>query len=128
MQYIVDTHAFLWYLLDSPKLSRKARAAFAMGDAGQAMIVIPAIVLLECIDILDKKKVALPFEAILSKLIHSSNFILSEINWGLILEVNRTKGLKDLHDRVIIATAKLFNAPLISKDKLLAKFYQKVIW
>jgi PIN domain nuclease of toxin-antitoxin system len=29
---IVDTHSFLWWAEDSPRLSKKARAAFADGD------------------------------------------------------------------------------------------------
>ncbi len=28
MYYIADTHAFLWYLMDSPKLSKRAREVF----------------------------------------------------------------------------------------------------
>ncbi len=126
--YIVDTHSFLWYLMDSPKLSQKARAIFNLGDQGKATLIIPAIVLLECIDILDKKKIDLNFEEIIFKIHQASNFILSEINWSLILEVNRIKGLKDLHDRIVIATAKIFGGALISKDKEIKKVYKNTIW
>lgn len=128
MYYVTDTHALLWYLADSPKLSKKARKIFDLCDQGKAVIVIPAIVLLECIDVLDKKKMSLNFEEIISKISQANNFIFSEVNWSLILEVNRIKSLKDLHDRVIIATAKIFNAFLISKDKIIKKFYKKTIW
>ncbi|MBI3335349.1 MAG: PIN domain-containing protein [Candidatus Portnoybacteria bacterium] len=126
--YIVDTHAFLWYLADSPKLSRKVKNIFDSIDAGDAIAILPAIVLLECIDILDKKKVELKFEEIALRISHASNFILSEIDWALILEVNRIKGLKDLHDRIIIATAFLFDCAIVSKDNLIRNFYPKTIW
>jgi PIN domain nuclease of toxin-antitoxin system len=33
-----------------------------------------------------------------------------------------------MHDRIIIATAKLFDANLISKDKEIKKIYPKTIW
>jgi len=91
-------------------------------------IIIPAIVLLECIDILDKKKIDLNFEEIILRISQASNFIFSEINWSLIIEVNKIKGVKDLHDRIIIATAKLFNSFIISKDKIIKKFYKKTLW
>ena len=127
-RYVADTHAFLWYLIDSPKLSKKARAIFDLSTQGQAIIIIPAIVLLESIDVVDKKKVDLEFEKILFKLTQASNFVISEIDLGLILEVNKTKGFKDLHDRVIVATARVFDAPLISRDKFIQKIYHDVIW
>jgi len=127
MYYVTDTHTFLWYLTNSPKLSRKARAVFDSCDQGKVIIIIPAIVLLECIDIFDKKKIDLDFEDIVSKILQASNFIFSEINWSLVLEVNKVKGLRDLHDRVIVATARVFDASLISRDKTIKNFYPRTI-
>jgi PIN domain nuclease of toxin-antitoxin system len=114
--------------MDSPKLSKKARAIFDSCERGEVVIIIPAIVLLECIDIFDKKKVDLSFEEIVLKIFQATNFIFSEINWSLILEVNKIKGLRDLHDRIIVATTKIFDAFLISKDKTIRKFYKRTIW
>jgi len=111
MYHVTDTHSFLWYLTDSPKLSPKARAIFDSCDRGEVIIIIPAIVLLECIDIFDKKKIDLNFEDIILKIFQANNFIFSEINWSLILKVNKVKGLKDLHDRIIVATAQFFDTP-----------------
>ena len=126
--YITDTHAFLWYLADSPKFSRKARAIFDLCDQGEVKIIISAVVLLECIDIFDKKKILLDFESIANRIIQSDNFIFSEIDWGLILEVNELKGFKDLHDRVIVAAAKIYGGYLISKDQNIKLQYPKTIW
>jgi len=128
MYYVADSHAFLWYLVDSPKLSPKAKKLFNLCDSGKITIIISAVVLLECIDILDKKKVDLKFEKVISKITQASNFIFSEINLSLILEVQKIKDLKDLHDRVIVATAKTFDASLISKDQTIKKFYKNTIW
>ena len=127
-RFIADTHAFLWYLTDSPKLSKKARAVFADSEKGNAVIIIPMIVLLESMDIVDKKKVNFEFEKILLKLTQASNFIVPNIDLGLVLEVNKIKGFKDLHDRIIVATANLFDAPLITKDKFIHHAYKNVLW
>lgn len=128
MYYVADTHAFIWYLTDSSQLSTGARRIFESCDRGEVIVIVPAIVLLECIDIVDKKKVNLDFESIILKLSQASNFIVSEVTWSLIFEANRTKGFKDLHDRVIVATARLFDASLISKDKMIKKLYKNTIW
>ncbi len=128
MYYVADTHSFLWYLTDSPKLSSKARAIFDRCERGEVIIIIPAIVLLECIDILEKKEINLKFETIISKIFEADNFIFSEINWSIILQVTKVKALKDLHDRIIVATAQIFGAFLISKDKNIREVYKKTIW
>jgi len=43
MYYVTDTHSFIWYLMDSPKLSQKAKAVFDACERGDAVIIIPAI-------------------------------------------------------------------------------------
>jgi PIN domain nuclease of toxin-antitoxin system len=44
MYYVTDTHSFIWYLIDSPELSLKARKIFDACEKGKAIIIIPAIV------------------------------------------------------------------------------------
>jgi PIN domain nuclease of toxin-antitoxin system len=128
MYYTTDTHAFLWYLTNSSQLSAKAQNIFNLAEQGSAVIIVPAIVLLESMDILDKNKIIFQFEDILLKITQSSNFVLSEINLSLILEVNKLKGFKDIHDRVIVATAKIFDSHLISKDRIIKELYSKTVW
>lgn len=128
MYYVADTHAFIWYLTNDSKLSRNAWDIFDSADRGESVIIVPAIVLLECLDIADKKKVSIGFEEVVFKLSQASNFVFSEISWSLIMETNRVKGFKDLHDRVIVATARLHDAKLISKDDVIKKAYTKTVW
>lgn len=128
MYCVTDTHALLWYLTDDARLSAQGRSVFVSAERGEVAIVIPAMVFLECIDIFDKKKVRFDFQGLLLKIAESRNFIIAEVNWNLILEVERTKGFKDLHDRIIVATAKLFDAPLLSRDKMIHRVYEKTIW
>lgn len=128
MYYVADTHALAWYFTDSPQLSRNAREVFDSAEKGGAVIIIPAIVLLECIDIAEKKKVPIDFEELILKITQGSNFLVSETTLGIITETSRVKGFKDLHDRVIVATAQLYDAHLISKDSIIRKLYKKTVW
>ncbi len=128
MYCVADTHALVWYLTDDQKLSSKARSLFLSSERGEITIVIPAIVFLECLDIFEKKKVQYDFQRLVLRISESRNFIIAELNWNLILEVERTKGFKDLHDRVIVATARLFDAPLLSRDRIIQRVYEKTVW
>ena len=50
------------------------------------------------------------------------------LNGSVVFECSKIK-LKEPHDRIIVATAKLLNARLITKDKLIKKSgYVKTVW
>ena len=44
---VTDTHALIWYLEDSPRLSAAADRVFKQCDRGEITIYIPTISLLE---------------------------------------------------------------------------------
>lgn len=128
MYAVTDTHTLVWYLADDSRLSSKVHAVLHSAEKGEATIIVPAVVFLECLDIFEKERVHFDFQGLILKVSQSRNFVIAELNWSLILEVERTKGFKDLHDRVIVATAKLFDAPLLSRDKLIHRLYAKTVW
>ena len=47
--YVADTHAFLWYLSEDKRLSRKALEAFEKCDNEEDIMIIPSIVLIEAL-------------------------------------------------------------------------------
>lgn len=79
-------------------------------------------------DVFEKGRVRFDFQSLMLRIANARNFIIAELNWNLILEVERTKGFRDLHDRVIVATARLFDAPLLSRDKIIRRLYTKTVW
>ncbi len=57
--YLVDTHALFWYLVNSPRLSDLARQVFRRAFAGEALLVLSPIVLLELYGLAQKVKAPL---------------------------------------------------------------------
>jgi PIN domain nuclease of toxin-antitoxin system len=57
MRYILDTHSLVWYFAKDERLSPKVKKILQEAEKGKHEIIIPAIVLLETIDIQEKKKV-----------------------------------------------------------------------
>lgn len=51
MKYVVDTHSLVWYFAQDRRLSNKVRDILQDAERGRNEIIIPAIVLLETIDI-----------------------------------------------------------------------------
>ncbi len=128
MYCVIDTHALIWYLTSDRRLSFEAESFLSRAEAGDVTIVIPAIVLLECMDIFEKGRVQFDFQALMLRITNARNFTIGSIDWNVILETERIKGFKDLHDRVIVATARLYDAPLLSRDTLIRRLYAKTVW
>jgi PIN domain nuclease of toxin-antitoxin system len=127
--YVADTHSFLWFLTKDERLGSKAKEIFRLCDQGREIIVIPAIVLLECLYICEKKKIDLKFKEILLKMKNTFNYITYPLDEEIVLECQNLKQFSDLHDRIVIATAKLLNAQLITKDEKIKKSkLVKTVW
>jgi PIN domain nuclease of toxin-antitoxin system len=114
--YVTDTHAFLWYLSEDKRLSKKALEAFEKCDNEEDIMIIPSIVLIEALFLCENKKVEMKFEEILSRIQMSSNYHVYPLDEGVVVECMNVK-LADPHDRIIATTAKLLNAKLITKDE-----------
>ena len=66
--YVTDTHALLWYLQGSSRLSTAARQSFDDVVTGASDLVIPVIVIAELALLLEKGRAAIDLNAILETL------------------------------------------------------------
>ena len=117
MLYVADTHSLIWFLTDDKRLGKQAREIYEKADLGKVLIIIPSIVLAELVFICEKKDAVIEFKNILNKLNESSNYLHYNLDMKIILEIAEMANLRDMHDRMIIATAKINKAVLITKDK-----------
>jgi len=115
--YVADTHSFIWFLTRDERLSEKAKEIFRSCDEGNTIIVIPSIVLFECLYICEKKKVDLEFRQIIEKIESTLNYLVYPLDEEVILSCQGIKEITEPHDRIIVATTKLLNAKLITKDE-----------
>ena len=113
--YVTDTHSFLWHLQNDEKISGKSKAIFEACDNEKEVIIIPSIVLIESIFICEKKKIELKFQQILQKLKMASNYYVYPLDEDVAFECSKLN-LKEPHDRIIVATARILNTPLITND------------
>ncbi len=118
MFYVVDTHPLIWYL--ARKLPKKVDEVFKSSERGEYIIFIPTIVLAECYYLSENNKIELNFEEILNLIEKSSNFFIVPFNLDVIKLFPKIN-IKEVHDKIIVATAKLLNAKLITKDNEIRK-------
>jgi PIN domain nuclease of toxin-antitoxin system len=132
-EYVTDTHALLWHILSSSKLSPAATLIFKQTDENEARIYIPTIVLVETVYLIEKAKV--PKSAIDTVIglleTQPTNYCLAHLELSTIrvMQTLSRQLIPEMPDRIITATALEFGLPLITKDsKITAAKVVQVIW
>lgn len=128
MRVLLDTHAFLWFVLGDEKLSSNARRSIE--DPGNEKLVSPASSWEIAIKIsLNKYTLSQPYEVFMQKGIAGNSFII------LPIELQHTVALttlpfhhRDPFDRLIIAQAMVESIPVISGDAAFAAYPVTCIW
>jgi PIN domain nuclease of toxin-antitoxin system len=119
MLAVTDTHALLWALTgQTRKLGRKARMIYAHAEARKATIYIPAFVLVEISELVHLGKLRLPAEfgpwaAALSR---SGSFVVHDLTLESVLLMDSLFAIPERSDRIIAASARQLDCPLITRD------------
>ena len=114
--YIADTHALLWYLTDDKRLSKAVNVIFEETERGEHLIIVPTIVLVESLDVIGKKRVEYDFDLVLKSIGDNENYIVWDLDLEVVQNMIKIKNVSELHDRIIVAIAKICEAGLITKD------------
>ena len=118
MFYVADTHALIKYLTGI--LPKKTQITFKECERGIHTIFIPTIVLAESFYLIKRGKIKLDFEEMISKIQSSENFVIIPFDIRILRLFSGIKEF-EIHDKIIVATAKYLNANLITQDKKIVK-------
>ena len=117
--YVADTHALIFFANQKySQLSKKALRAFQAAENGEAYIYIPVPVLWEA-SILEKirqVKFSKPFAEWVKDLVQMKCYEVVPLDAEIIIEARDYGFNEDIFDAAIVATAKLKDVPLITKD------------
>ena len=116
MIHVADTHALVWFLEGSDRLSAVARQAMQSPDTD---IVIPSIVLAEIVFLHGRRRIGINLTTVLEHVSRTDNCTIYPLDETV---VERLPIELDIHDAVIVATALVFrdvlgkDVALITKD------------
>lgn len=119
-EYVTDTHALIWHLAKSKKLSDTASEIFQKADDGWNRIYVPAIVIVELIYLVEKNRVKQSLLADVIALLKTENgsYALAELDLETaeaMMGITREQ-VPEMPDRLVAATARKLDIPLISRD------------
>ncbi len=128
MKALLDTHAFLWWNLDSPQLSSTAREFIA---DGRNQIYLSAVTAWEIAIKFAKGRLILPEppDVYVTNRISEDNFSVLPIQVSHALQVAH---LPDIHqdpfDRLLIAQSQIEKLPLLTVDSFIRQYQIETVW
>lgn len=131
LQCVADTHAFLWHLTKDRRLGVLARRHLEATDHGEAITIVPTIVLAELNYIIEKRSLSLDFSEIVEDFQKAIMYRAYPLDLDVLEQTSTLTriNVNDIHDRIIVATAKISNCPLLTKDEAIKQSrYVDVIW
>lgn len=129
MIYVADTHSLIWFLTSDDNLSQKARTAFERAEEGEDSIVIPTIVLAELMYVCEKKGMEDLFFRLLEMLKDGLNYSTYNLDLDVLVTCKGLRKVREMHDRIIVATAKIIDAGIITRDEDIRNSgYVQTVW
>jgi len=132
-EFVTDAHPLVWHITRDAHLSRRCRRIFAQADAGKRTIWVPAIVLVEVIYLVEKRRLPETLTGQMFTLLEppTVNYRLVGLDLSILRTLQRVKRemVSDMPDRIIAATALSLGLPLLSRDPAMkAVGGLEVIW
>jgi predicted nucleic acid-binding protein len=119
--YVVDTHSLVWFITEDNKLSKEASQVLERAERAEVEVLIPTIVLAEITYIAQKKKVKITINEVLKRIQEGDGFAVVPFDFPIFQMVLKLPEDWEIHDRIIVATARYYRAQLITKDETLQK-------
>jgi PIN domain nuclease of toxin-antitoxin system len=128
MRLLLDTHAFLWWVEDDSRLSRKARAAIA--EPGNNCFLSLASSWEMAIKIsLGKLRLAAPLERFIPEQLAANGFRELAIDFRHVARVSRLPfHHRDPFDRLLVAQALEENLTVVSADRVFRTYGLSRVW
>jgi predicted nucleic acid-binding protein len=126
-EYVTDTQALIKFMQGKKVISEKAHQAFLSADMGESTIIIPAIVLMEVLYLFEKNRIDVGLLHI-EDLFKSQNYQFEALSLEILKTATDITDIPELHDRLIAATARYLNVPIITNDpQILQSRFVKIL-
>lgn len=128
MRFLLDTHTFIWFAIDSPKLSTLAKTLIE-NEENEKLLSIASVWEMAIKHSKGKLNLSLPFRLLIEQQLSLNSMELLSINLNH-LEAVSTLPLHhgDPFDRLLISQAMVEQMPVLSADSALDAYSVQRVW
>lgn len=116
--YVTDTQALVKFMVGKKVINEQCHQAFLSADRGEDIIIIPAVVLMEVFYLFDKNRIPVSLLQA-EELLQSRNYQFEPLSLEILKAASEITDIPELHDRLIAATARYFDLPIITNDPVI---------
>lgn len=129
---VLDTHATIWYLESSPRLSSTALAAICSSLASGDTVFVSTVTVVELVYLVEKRRFSVQLlDRLLAELRRPDpELVVAPLDLATAEEIRRVPGtiVRDMPDRMIVATALSLGLPLVTRDRNIQAAGVPVVW
>jgi len=116
--FVTDTQALVKFMMGQRVINDRSHQAFLSADNAESTIIIPAIVLMEVLYFFEKNRIDISlFQT--EDLLKSQNYQFEPLSLEILKTASEITDIPELHDRLIAATARYLDLPLITNDPVI---------
>lgn len=115
--YVVDTHVLIWYFTGSKRLKLALREKIDEIRNRNGRLLVSTIVLAEALDIAEKGRVEFDFAEMQRVIQEEQEFEIVSFSPEIFNAVVQVRNIPELHDRILVATARFYGAGILTKDR-----------
>jgi len=115
MQYLLDTVTVVRHFTGRGKIGLKAAHILDSVEKNDDLLMISVISLMEIMYLSEKNRITINLQDTLGRIEMSLKYSIIDLN-SEILRTAESVNFSELHDRLILATAKWLDIPIISSD------------
>lgn len=129
MEYLADTVAIVRHLRGHPALGPQAAQILQDADVGRHHVYLSAITLMEVLHLSEAKKANVRLDELIGRVSGSVNYEIVPVNADVVLAAAEVDDVPELHDHIIVGTAKWLGVPLLTGDEIIRKSsHVRTIW
>ncbi|MFN8443863.1 MAG: PIN domain-containing protein [Caldilineaceae bacterium] len=122
-RYVTDTQCLLWYISDDRRLPKAINRVYNLMEDGQAQILVPSVVIVEAIFLVQRQRIPKASVEFLLNLTEEPDATLyvTPLTMQVVAALNDfgPAAIPEMGDRIIAATARAFNLPLLTTDHII---------
>ena len=128
MEYVADTVAIVRYFSKKGRIPSRALRILRDADDGKHTIAISVMSLIEILYLSERRRISIDLDKLTAELGELSNYRIIDLDPAIVKTAQSVNGL-ELHDRLIVATAKHLGLPILTSDAMIKdKGGIEVVW